>query len=198
MGLGNSGNGKTFVQVVGGMMAIRVSEGTQGAVSRVLAAGKNQGKLVYEQHYQYLDGKITGITYDVKDFGAFINIEIDDKYILSVPWKSSMKRNIVSQLPNVDFSSQVRINAFSDKTDAKRNVLLVKQNGENVKFQHTKDEPNGLPLPVETVELGKKKLDYKKVEEFLYNVLQAQIGRFNEENGIEVEPANDEPSADDF
>lgn len=195
MGLGNSNGGKTFVQVVNGKFATRVGESTPGAVSRVLSAGKNQGKLVYEKHYEYLEGKITNVSYKVLPFGAFINLEIEDKYELSVPFKSGMKRNITCQLPNVDFSLPIHIRAFLDKTNAKKNVVLIHQNGKSIEFAHTKANPNGLPEPVETTELGQKKLDYSAVEEFLYNVLQQQIARFNEENGIVID---DEPSEEDF
>lgn len=199
MGLGTSGNGKTFVNVVGGKLAIRVTEGTPGAVSRVLqGSGDSKGKLVHEQHYQFLDGKLTRISYEVGTYGKHIKLEIDDKYLLTVPWKSSMKRNIVSQLPNVNFASQVRIVAFQDKDNVKKNVLLIYQGEEMVKFQHTKATPNGLPEPIEIVDLGETKLDYKPVEEFLYKVLQEQISRFNEENDIVVEDSADEPGADDF
>lgn len=199
MGLGNSGSGKTYVQVVDGKLAIRTNKGADGAVERVLTKGVNEGKLIYEQHFQFIDGKITGLTYEVKPvFGASIKVEIDDKYIVSVPFKSSMKRNLVSQLPNIDFSLPLRINVFLDKENAKKNVMLVYQNNEMVKFAHTKTDPNGLPQPVETIILGEKKLDYTKVEEFLYNVLMAQIARFNEENGIEVEAVEEEPNGEDF
>lgn len=201
MGLGTSGNGKIYVKVVSGQMAIRVSEGTPGAVSRVLQGGDSKGKLVHEQHYQFIDGKISGINVEVKSFGKFINIEIDNKYRLSIPWKSSMKRNIVSQMPNVNFASLVRIVAFSDKKNVKKNVVLIYQADEMVKFEYTKVNPNGLPEAVEKTVLGEKKLDYTAVEEFLYNALQTQIARFNEENGIAVEEVSEddqEPSAEDF
>ena len=199
MGLGNSGNGKTYVQVVNGKLAVRVSKGVAGAVERVLTKGINEGKTIFETYHPYIDGKITKLTYETKPvFGASIKVEIDEKYIVSVPWKSSMKRNLVSQLPNIDFSLPLRINVFLDKENAKKNVMLVYQNNEMVKFAHTKTDPNGLPQPVETTILGEKKLDYTKVEEFLYNVLMAQIARFNEENDIEVEAVEEEPTGEDF
>ena len=195
MGLGNSGSGKVFIRVINGKLAIRVKEGTSGAIQRILTAGDNEGKVVYEQHYKFLEGKITKLSYEVKSFGAFIEIEVDDKYVLSVPFKSSMKRNIVSQLPNVNFALPVKIMAFQDKETSK-NVLLIHQNDVKVKFAHTKDNPNGMPTPVEKVELGQKIWDYSAIEEFMYNTLLVQIARFNQENGIEVE--SDEPDPSEF
>lgn len=194
MGLGSYGTGKVYVQVYNGTLVIRAKEDTPGAVSRVLAAGINQGKMIFETQHPFIEGKITGLSYEVKDFGAFIKIEIDDKYVLSVPFQSSMKRNIVSQLPNVNFALHVKIDCFLDKQNAKKNVLLIKQNGAGVAFAYTKVSPNGMPEPVEIVKLGEKKLDYTKVEEFFYDALQKQITRYNTENGVEV----DEPDASDF
>ena len=198
MGLGNMGNGKVYVQIVDGKLAIRVSQTTEGAVSRVLSKGVNEGKLIYEQHFQFIDGKITNLTYETKPvFGASIKVEIDNKYIVSVPFKSSMKRNLVSQLPNIDYASPIRINVFLDKENSKKNVMLIYQNNEMIKFEYTKADPKGMPQPAEILVLGEKKLDYSKVEEFLYDALQSQIARFNEENGIEVE-AEVEPDPNDF
>lgn len=192
MGLGNGSGNKTYVSVVGGRLAIRVKEGTPGAIQRTT----KDNKVVYEQQYQYLDGKITHISYDIKPFGAFINVEVDGKYVLSVPFKSSMKRNVISQLPNIDFAKDIKVTAFQDK-DKKKNVILMYQDNEMVKFQHTKENPNGLPEPKEVVKLGKKEWDFSEVEQFMYDVLQQQIARFNKENGIEV-ATEEEPDGNDF
>ena len=53
MGLGNNNSGGvTFVNVVNGKFTIRVPEGTEGAVTRVLTGGTNKGREVTELQYQ--------------------------------------------------------------------------------------------------------------------------------------------------
>lgn len=183
MGLeGNVNGGKKFVNIVGGQFTIRATEGTEGAVKRILTAKGYEGKIVHELQFPRLRGRITNIEFKKGNFGEVIEISIidDQQYILQIPWNSSMK-NVITRLPNVSYKEEVVFSAF--KNDKEQNVLLVYQGkGEDgrdiiVPSAHTKDAPNGMPPATESTVRGEKKLDFSDVEEFLYGLLQGEIQR---------------------
>jgi len=56
----NSQGGLDYIGIFDAKLVQRVPEGTDGAVSRALTAGPNEGKTVYEKQYSCVTGMITG------------------------------------------------------------------------------------------------------------------------------------------
>lgn len=178
MGLKSNNSGVKFVSITGGKLTIRVQTGTPDSVERVLTAGKNEGKTISELRYDSLSGRIVGLKYDKKEFGEYVEVTImdDEKYVLQIPWNSSLKNSLLCRLPNVDYNKDVTFVTFKDK-DKDRAVLIIYQDEDLIAMAHTKDKPNGMPEAKKVTERGVEKWDFSDVEEFLYGVLQAEKER---------------------
>ena len=183
MGLKRKGTNKTFITIVGGEFCIRVPEGTEGARERKLTAGKNEGTMISELTYSEVSGMITDLKYSEKEFGSFIEITIkDDKeYMIQIPWNSfGIRDSFLKRLPFVDEKKETVFTVFPDK-ETGRSVFLVSQDDDFIKCKFTKDEPNGLPQPIEKQVRGRITWDFSECENFLYNVLQENLPRFEAE-----------------
>lgn len=183
MGLKKRGTNKTFMTIVGGEFCIRVPEGTEGSRERKLTAGKNEGKTISELTYCEIAGMITDINYSEKDFGSFIEITIKDEkeYMLQIPWGSfSLRDSFIKRLPFVDPKKETIFTVFPDK-ETGRSVFLVGQDGNFLKCKYTKDEPNGMPQPIEKQVRGRVSWDFTDCENFLFDVLKEEMKRFNSE-----------------
>lgn len=183
MGLQANNSGVKFVSITGGKLTIRVQAGTPDAIERALTAGKNEGKIISELHFDRLSGKITEIKYVKKQICEYVEVTIidDEKYILQIPWNSSLKNSLICRLPNIDYAKEVTFAVFKDK-EKDRAVLIVYQGEDLVPMAHTKDNPNGMPAAKEVTERGVKKWDFSLVEEFLYGVLQTEKARLESIN----------------
>ena len=65
-----------YVSVNNGRLVTRVPEGTEGAESRVLTAGPNEGNTVWEMSYNTVSGILTGVDVIKKDLGGKKMMEI--------------------------------------------------------------------------------------------------------------------------
>lgn len=181
MGLFNTNENTTFINIINSKFTVKVDENTEGAVQR---ENKN-GNIVHELLFSNLSGKILDIAYKKKDFGDFVEIRIydDGHFVLQLPWGNSLCNNLIKMLPNIDYGCFVEFCVFKERKSG-RTALLIKQNGEWVKYAFTKDRPNGMPKPTQR-KTGK--WDFSKVEDFLFSVLEGEIERINkheEEHGI--------------
>ncbi len=198
MGLNkNKGNGK-FLGVTNARISLRVPEGTEGAVERKITRGKNEGKSVYELMFDSIDGYIVGGKVERKEIGGAviesIVLKIKDGseiFNLNIPWGSKMRDALVKSLPNIDVTKPVEVVVFPDKED-KSAVLLLKQSGENVKWHYTKDNPNGLPQPVQKTVKGVKKWDFSETETFLWNAAEEWFEQFQGDEAPEQQEEVDE------
>lgn len=176
MGLSQSGGRKQYVQIVGGKFAVRVDKDTEGAVERTLAKGNSAGKVVYELLYDTLSGRITNISYNVKEFGDVIEIEIDGELVLSIPWSNGVKSSLICRLCNVDFAQEVLFKIFIGHKGSA--VLIMYQSGDLVPLRYTKDAPEDMPKAKQISVRGVEKWDFTEVDNFLFDVLNRQIERF--------------------
>jgi hypothetical protein len=173
MGLGNSNEGgKKFVTIVGGKWTLRVPEGTPGAVVRVLEKGPNAGKEIHELYYDHIDGELVGGIIKQGQFGTDICIDLKDgeTYTVQIPMESQYFSQFAKMVPNIDPTKPLYLGLGYDKERGK-NFLYGKQNGETVHSAYTKDNPNGMPPPVEKMVKGVKKWDFEAQENFLYEVV---------------------------
>ena len=172
--------GIDFITTFGGKLVQRVPEGTEGAASRALTAGDNEGKIVWEKTYTSVSGLITAGEIAIKEFGGKkvkeIQIKLDDNVLLQLPM--NMLSAFAKPLPNVDPTKPIKVSVYKNKKG--RNGLNISQEGaegnwEQAEWAYTKEEPNGLPQPTKD-DLGDWDFrDYdtfliKKVGEFFTNV----------------------------
>lgn len=180
----NSGSGTSFYSPVGGLFRKRATEDAPGAVKR---ENKN-GETVYELCYDTLRGQIIDIKINDLDFGRYINISLADGDVLSIPFEGSSGAAFIKMLPNIDEKKETEFNTFVGK-DGKI-AFIVKQGGQALKWAFTRENPNGMPDPIEKTIAGKTKWDFSDQEDFLYNLLLKEADRFN----VGIAPA----TADDF
>lgn len=147
--LGNdSGGNITYITPFDGKFAQRVPEGTEGAVSRALTKGKNEGKIVWEKHYGNVTGTITAGKVAVKEFSGKkiqeIQIHLDDNIVLQLPM--NLLSMFAKPLPNVDITQPVKISIYKNKMD--KIGLQISQGptlSDPCDWAYTRDVPNGLP-----------------------------------------------------
>lgn len=192
----DSNGGMDFITIFDGHLTQRVPEGTEGAASRALTAGANEGKIVWEKTYTSVTGMITGGGVEVKEFGSKkvkeIQVNLDDNILLQVPM--NMLSFVAKPLPNVDPSRPVKINVYKNKK-GKAGLNISQENDgkfDNCEWAYTRENPNGLPEPVQD-ELGEWDFrDYDKflelkVREFFSNLTVDPVAVAQEAFGGEVE-----------
>lgn len=198
MGLSNNEHQKkTFVAILSGAgkFAIRADKDTEGAVARDISKGPNSGKTVYELLYSELSGQIVNISYTKKDIGAQIEVTIEDngRYVLQIPWASRVRDQFIKRIVNTDLTTKVTFKVFSDK-DSGRPVFLIEQLGAYVPMSFTKNNPCGVPQPVQKIVRGEKSWDFTEVENFMFDRLQEVIANFSK---VELpEDTQETPDAD--
>lgn len=188
MGLSGNYSNKTFVTFIGGKFCIKTDQEDPEGVAR-----KNKNDvIVYEKYYTQLEGMITDLKFEKKDkFGNFIVVDVTDDenqtYVLQIPFDNfNLRDSFLKRLPNVDQNKPVKIVVFNKKSKDRKysnTTLGISQLDEDdveqwVAQKFTKDKPNGMPEPVEKIELGEKTLDWTPVKDFLYQVLLDEIKRF--------------------
>lgn len=113
-----SSSNKVFYQVYDQKLRTRVPEGTEGAISRKLTKGKNEGKEVWERETQALYGLIEDISIEETEFEGGkvkqLRITLDKNEegknpVLTVGIESKNGRDLMKILPAVDFKNEVRL-----------------------------------------------------------------------------------------
>lgn len=152
-----SGGNMTFYTLHDGYIVNRVQVGTEGAVSRAIKIGDNEGKIVWEVVNNAIGGMITGGGIEVKVFGGKkvpeVQVMLDDDAMLQIPMY--MLKNIAEVLPNIDRTLPVKIRSYKSKKG--KVGLDVSQEGTKISSHFTewieedgKIRPvnkNGLPEP---------------------------------------------------
>jgi hypothetical protein len=189
-----------FITLFGGKLVQRVPEGTEGATSRALTAGANEGKIVWEKHYTSVSGMITGGSIAVKEFAnkkvKEIQVNLDDNILLQLPM--NMLSGFAKPLPNVDITKEVKVSVYKNK--AGKQGLNISQDGVQCEWAYTREEPNGLPEPLHDEELNE--WDFRDPDKFLtikVNEFFAQIGQAPSAPVVpEVAPATSDSEVDPF
>ena len=147
----DSNGGVDFITTFDGKLVQRVPEGTEGAVSRALTKGANEGKLVWEKTYTSVTGMFMGGGVEVKEFGQKkvkeIQVKLDDNILLQLPM--NMLSAFAKPLPNIDVSKPVKVSVYKNKRGKAGMNLSQEVDGEwkNAEWAYTKETPNGLPQP---------------------------------------------------
>ena len=195
----SSGAGKNYLRVAYGNFVQRVNNPTETSKERALEMGPNTGKKVHEEHFPAIIGYLTGIIYDEdNEFGDRWLLTLSDEQEtnqIELPMKGATVFGLLSALPNVDVSKQVKLRATSferDNSDRPMNWVFVNQQDESgewhgVERAWTKDNPGKMPDLEKTKFNGKEVWDSGKRIEFFKREM-AKVQKSIEKLGFKVEP----------
>jgi hypothetical protein len=199
MAVGNNSNA-IYYSIYDGKICRQFREATPNSKTRV---NKN-GKTVFEEFYDYIDGVITSITTKDGDYGRFWIVTLDDggqTQMLQIQASSGFANGFLKALPNVDLSSKVKlIPSTKQEGDKKKSTLFISQHGNPVKWFFTKENPNKLP-PLEKKKVkGKEVWDDSEAQEFLEAYVRDHIVPKLPKSGLsDVDvPLPDEVDAEDL
>ena len=180
MGLSNKkANSQTFVTIVGGKFTIRLQDGDNNpdAVERVLGdKSPNAGKTIRELQFTHLDGWITGGLMNSESQYPSFDIYMEDggeNFTLQISMDSGYFGEVTKRVASLDPTKKVVFGLGFDKEARQgkgKHFLFIQQDGQSVHMNHTKDNPNGMPPPVEKTVKGKTAWDFEAQENFLYDV----------------------------
>ena len=184
-----------YLTIVNGHWAQRydVHEQVEGSVTRKLEKGDNAGQTVRERYYRSVTGVMEEIKLAEKPWGSIdleitlklIDVEGSPCYTLVIPSNNRLFYDFAKRVPNIDCTPEIttQIGIGSDKDNGKTRLFLyMKQNGEKVPMHYTKDNPDGMPEPVERKGKG---WDYSEREDWLYTKLEEFVQKFND--GVDEE-----------
>ena len=161
-----------FYNIVQNSFRKKVEEGTEGAIMR-----KNKKEVeVYELSFDNISGMIVNIEVKETPFGQNIQIKLDDGDILSLGISTNEGKAFTKVMASIDPLKKVEFNVF-EGSDGK-GAFLVKQEGNAIKWNHTRAVPNGMPDAIQKTVAGVTKWDFSDQDEFLYQLLLKQLERF--------------------
>lgn len=178
-----SGSNTVYLSVSDGNLVQQHKTPTDKTVERITKTGK----LVYEQKFRDLTGKIIGIETAENDYGKQWKIKFTDgdkSYIVSLPYSSRYASSFLKALPNVDKAIDVTFMPWSmkDKQNPEKMItgITMYQNGDKVFPAYTKENQNGLPQMVKIKVKGKETWDDSEMMEFLETMAMEWIGSKSE------------------
>ncbi len=176
MGLKNEiTGGLRYCTIIGGKFSIRTDADDPNGEPRQLKKGPNEGKTVYELKFNVLEGKINSLNLEDGEYGQRLCMAVVDdqgeQVMLQLGWGSNERASFVRCLPNIDFNQQVKF-ALSISKKGKTYLNLSQNGGKKVEPAYTRDEPNGMPEPIQSEKMGKVVWDWSDQEEFMYHLVK--------------------------
>lgn len=168
-------DGGNYITILGGKFCQRVSEGTEGAITRV----NKIGNTVHEKFYDSFTGNLIDIKVKDGEYGKTWNFVFRDKeepYTLQLSYSNSFSTAFLKMLPNIDLTKKMRLSPSVKEVDGKnKSSLFINQDGNALKHAYTRELPNGMP-DMEQVEIkGQMVWDDTKRLEFLQNMVDTLI-----------------------
>ena len=137
------------------------------------------GKVVHEEHYDYVDGKIVDISTKENDYGRFWNVTLDDngeKYTIQFNFSGGTASAFLKTLPNVDLSKKVKlIPKQTIEGDKKKSTMFINQDGKALKWFWNRENPGSLPQMEKIKVKGKEVWDDSGMMEYLENYVTENI-----------------------
>ena len=196
MALLSKGKAGIYLSIQSGKIAQRITEPSSTSSSRTLESGK----VIHEELYDTLEGKITGIQFKDGEYGTQLIISLvneEDVAHLQMPLSSSPASGFLKALPNVNPDDLVRFKPKMEEKDGKRKTsLFLSQNGKGVKWYWTKDNPGELPSMKKIKVKGKEtwddsdQIDYLKA--YVTDTFLPKIGKSKTDNTPAVETDDDD------
>lgn len=198
MALLSKGKAGIYLSIQSGKIAQRIADPSSTSKSRTLESGK----VIHEELYDTLEGRITGIQFKDGDYGQQLIISLEnegDVAHLQMPLSSSPASGFLKALPNVQPTALVKFKPKMEEKDGKRKTsLFLSQGGQGVKWYWTKDNPGELPTMKKIKVKGKEtwddsdQIDYLKA--YVTDTFLPKIGKSVSDNQPAVEADDDEPT----
>lgn len=179
--LGNSGDGRIFLNTFKGSFTRRANSETEGAVSRKISKGVNKGKEIWELQFNTLSDiyiqEFERRSSD--DYGYSWNIKLahaksDETFTLTMPYSGRITMGLFLRLPNVDINKQMTLRLHYFEAEDK-SALVVWQDNNKIEAFWTKDDPKGMPELIKSVKDGKDVWDSTDRMKFLENYLEKDL-----------------------
>lgn len=200
-GFGQEENPTTWIQVNHGKLTVKAEEGAEGATPREYTNKDNELKTVWEYQSPSFVGNIVGATFEETKWGIMFNVLLstpDKEYALRMQAPGRIFEQFAKRIPNIDINKPLYVGAFLNEKGG--NVLYLKQDGK-VEMAFTRDNPNGLPAPIQGTKMGKPTWDFSAQEEFLYQLALKWSQSFDGVSPAESQAPfvpEDEPTIDDI
>lgn len=191
---------KTYLSINGnGKIAQRLKQQEPGCNTRTT----EDGKTIYEFQYDGLEGRITGLSiYEHNEWGKYLNVVIDNEFVLQLKFSSRYFYSFCYALPNVDLSKSAKLNPWRKQDgDKVKSALYINQGGKTVDWHFTRDTPNGLPDMEQKKVKGKMVWDDTERLDFMENYLKDTIFPRLSSAAVHAditEPSGAEESSDDL
>ena len=184
--LGNTGDGRVFVNTFKGRFTRRSNEKTTGAIKRTNKVGAE----VWELHFDTLqDVFLQKIEkFNSPDYGFQWNIYLahahsEETLKLSLPYSGRMTSGFFLRLPNIKIEKMLTFTIhYFPKTD--KVALVVHQLGVKVPMYWTKENPGQCPDLEELLKDGKPIWDGTKRMQYIEQYMDAQIHPYLKMDGI--------------
>jgi hypothetical protein len=181
------GTNTTYLSVADGNLVRQHKQATERTTERITKTGK----LVFEEKFKDLTGKLTNLDTRENDYGKQWQLTFkdgEDTYIVSLPFSSRYASSFLKALPNLQLGKEVRFMpwAMKDKLDATKTItgITLYQEGNKIAPAYTKEEPNGLPQMVKIKVKGKEQWDDSAMMEFLEQMAYKLFADQNDNNLI--------------
>lgn len=164
-----------YLAVADGKIVRRMKEPNPLTKERITKTGK----IVYEEHFDWVTGLITDISTRQTDYGKFWNVVLADgdaKYTLQFQYSGGNASSFLRALPNVDLSKPVKLipRVQIDK-DKKRSSIVMVQDDRAIRWKWTKDNPGDMPTLAKVKIKGVEQWDDSDMMEFLEKYVMTQI-----------------------
>lgn len=113
-------------------------------------------------------------------------VDVVDLSIKTQAGRLHPRLRVLAQIaPNIDFNAKYSLSPEKRKSDdgyAPKGLFFNDENGGFVRFKHFFGEKGDIPGYEEVISLGETVRDYSKQDNYLNDILTAQIERFNNES----------------
>lgn len=157
-----------------GKFTERAQEGDPKAVTRI----NKENRTVHELHHDAFVGKLVDIkTRDSDKYGKswvfdFADVPTKEVYHLQLSYSNGLAKAIIKMLPNLDLTKEFKM-SLSRKDD--KTSIFINQEGQSIKYAHTRENPNGLPDMVKIMVKGKETWDDTEQLAFLEKMVNDTI-----------------------
>lgn len=179
------GTNTIYLSVADGNLVRQHKQANERTTERITKTGK----LVFEERFKDLTGKLTNLDTRENDYGKQWQLTFTDgegTYIVSLPFSSRYASSFLKALPNVQLGKELRFMpwAMKDKLDATKTItgITLYQDGNKIAPAYTKEEPNGLPQMVKIKVKGKEQWDDSAMMEFLEQMAYKLFADQNDNN----------------
>ncbi len=168
-----------FVSISNGAMYYKVNKedvpNTPGAIAVKGVSKDGNPYSFYKKEYSSFTGKIIKLGYKDFDFGGKttkkLEIRMSDgvnEIIIQIDSTSMMHNSLLNNLANTDLTSNIKLETSKGKGGEGTNIY-IHQNGVNIRWKFTKENPGERPEPIFKTLQGKQIWDYSGVYDFWFN-----------------------------